>query len=418
MYVRRSVMNYLRVLHITPSVRLLGARRSLLALVKELAGTRVESLVVVPAKGALTDELDRLRIPYKVVFLPPWRKGKSWLTMARQVSALRDVIDEFQPDVIHCNEIYPNPHALVAAAGGKVWPELLSRAIMRKPLKPLRMPIVTHMRLSVNDRLIKNYHLADATRLIAVSHGAAKDFDGYSWKESRVKVVYNGIDFAPFLAARAQRDKTRAALGFAPDDFVIAQIGLMMPRKRPKFLIDSALDILAKVPNARFLFIGDASPRQEAYLDELKARVSELGFEPGTLWLPFQTEIAPYFAAADLNMLVSDEEGFGRVILEAAAAGAPTVGSRVGGIPELIEDENTGYLLGEPGASDEDFWKQRERFVEIVEHLAKDRDSAAHMAEAASARAQEKFGLEQYVQGCVAVFEEARAEVDRQRDQW
>jgi glycosyltransferase involved in cell wall biosynthesis len=408
----------LRVLHITPSVRLLGARRSLLALVKELAGTRVESMVVVPARGALTDEFDRLRIPYRVVFLPPWRKGKSWLTMARQIRALRDVIDEFQPDVIHCNEIYPNPHALVAAAGGSVWPELISRVLMRSPLRPQRLPVVTHMRLSVNDRLITNYYLANTTRLIAVSHGAAADFDGYPWKQSLVRVVYNGLDFAPFNIAKASRTAMRESLGFAADDFVIAQIGLMMPRKRPKFLIDAAPQILANVPNARFLFIGDASPRQEAYLDDLKAHVRELGFEHRTRWLPFQTDIAPYFAAADLNMLVSDEEGFGRVILEAAAAGVPTVGSRVGGIPELIEDGVTGFLLGSHEATDEQFWQETSRLAEIAHQLSTDRPFAEKMAAAAAARAQEKFGLEQYVQGCVRVFEEAIAEHDRQRDQW
>lgn len=408
----------MRVLHITPSVRLLGARRSLLALVKELAGTRVESLVVVPAKGALTDEFDRLKIPYRVVFLPPWRKGKSWTTMAKQVRALRAVIKEFRPDVIHCNEIYPNPHALTAVAGGPVWAELLNRLLLRKPLQPLQLPVVTHMRLSVNDRLIKNYYLADATRLIAVSHGAASDFDGYSWKSGLVRVVYNGLDFEPFEKARARRDGVRQELGFDPGDFVIAQIGLMMPRKRPRFLIDAAPEILKRVPQARFLFIGDASPGQQAYLDGLKARVKELGLEDKFRWLPFQTDIAPYFAAADLNMLVSDEEGFGRVILEAAAAGAPTVGSRVGGIPELIEDGETGFLLGAAGNSDAEFWQEQGGFVSVVERLAADPAFHAQMAAAADARARQRFGLDQYVWGCVRIFEEARAVIDRQREPW
>lgn len=408
----------MRVLHITPSVRLLGARRSLLALVKELAGTRVESLVVVPSKGALTDELDRLKIPYRVVFLPPWRKGKSWTTMAKQVRALRAVIKEFGPDVIHCNEIYPTPHALTAAAGGPVWVELLSRLIMRKPLQPLQLPVVTHMRLSVNARLIKNYYLADATRLIAVSHGAAADFDGYSWKDGLVRVVYNGIDFEPFEKARARRAAVRQELGFDNQAFVIAQIGLMMPRKRPRFLIDAAPEILRRVPQARFLFIGDASPGQQAYLDGLKARVKDLGLEDKCRWLPFQTDIAPYFAATDLNMLVSDEEGFGRVILEAAAAGAPTVGSRVGGIPELIEDGKTGFLLGQTGNSDAQFWEEQQRLVDVVERLAADPAFHESMADAAHERARRRFGLDQYVSGCVSVFEEARAVIDQQREPW
>jgi len=377
--------------------------------------------VVVPARGALTDELDKLGIPYEVVFLPPWRKGKSWLTMRRQVAKLRSVIDEWQADVVHCNEIYPNPHALVATAGGGVRRELVSRFLQRRPLVPQRIPVVTHMRLSVSDRLIGNYYLEDADRLIAVSNGAASDFDAYSWKAPRVRVVYNGIEFEPFMAAREKRDEVRERLGFGSEDFVIGQFGLMMPRKRPKFLIDAAPEILQRVPNAKFLLIGDASPGQERYLVDLKQVVESRKLQGAFKFLPFQTDIAPYFGAIDLNMLVSDEEGFGRVILEAAAAGVPTVGSRVGGIPELIENERTGFLLGEPGSDgsqDEVLWKETETFAGIVERLANDSDMRQKIGNEARMWAVANFSVERYVNGCVGVFEEAIDEFDKRRDQW
>lgn len=411
-------MKRLRVVHITPSVRLLGARRSLLALVKSLAGTRVESLVVVPSQGGLTEEFDKLGIAYESVFLPPWRKGKSWLTMPRQIRRLRDVITDFNADVIHCNEIYPNPHALAAVAGGGVVPELLSRYLQRRPLKPQRIPVVTHMRLSVNDRLIHNYYLENAQRLIAVSHGAASDFNGYSWKDSRVRVVYNGLDYEPFIEARASRKQIRESLGYTDDHFVIGQIGLMMPRKRPRFLIDAAKKVLEITPQARFLFIGDASPGQQTYLDDLKSEVQVQGLSEVVRFLPFQTNVAPYFAAIDLNMLVSDEEGFGRVILEAAAAGVPTVGSRVGGIPELVKHEESGYLIGPPNATDEDFWKEIPGFAAIIQRLKTDKPFYNRIAQAAYDRALERFGVDQYVNGTVQVFEEAIQEFDKLRDQW
>ncbi len=411
-------MKRLRVVHISPSVRLLGARKSLLSLVKHLAGTQVDSLVVVPSQGDLADELDRLKIPYKVVYLPPWRKGKSWFSMAKQVRELRRVIREFGADVVHCNEIYPNPHALVATAGAGVWTELLNRLVQRRPYRAQTVPVVTHMRLSVNDRLIRNYYLADATRLIAVSHGAAADFDGYAWTDGLVRVVYNGIEFEPFIAATSQRDTVRSELGFATGDFVIAQIGLMMARKRPRFLIDAAQEILKRVPEARFLFIGDSSPGRHAYLDELKAHVHEKGLDAVTRFLPFQNDISRYFAAVDLNMLVSDEEGFGRVILEAAAAGAPTVGSRVGGIPELIEHGKTGFLIGGQAADDKAFWRETGTLAGIVERLATNVALRDSMAQAARERAVENFGLDQYVDGVVSVLEEAISEFDARRDQW
>jgi glycosyltransferase involved in cell wall biosynthesis len=123
----------------------------------------------------------------------------------------------------------------------------------------------------------------------------------------------------------------------------------------------------------------------------------------------------------DLNMLVSDEEGFGRVILEAGAAGVPTVGSRVGGIPELIKHDETGFLLGEPGSDgsdDTEFWHEVPNLVKIAGKLAGNHAMAEKMGNAAREWAEKQFSVDQYVQGCVRVFEEAIAEFDRKRDQW
>lgn len=414
-------MKRIRSVHITPSVRLLGARRSLLTLVQNLMGTRIEPLVVVPREGDLTAEFDRLRIPYRIVFLPPWRKAKSWLSMRRQVRMLRDVITEWNADIVHCNEIYPNPHALAAVAGPSVGLELMSRLVQHAPMQPLQVPVVTHMRLSVNDRLIRNYDLESATRIICVSNGAAGDFDGYPWKNERVKVVYNGIDFDPYLKAPVKRNEIRAALDLGADDFVIGQFGLMMPRKRPRFLIDSAVAILREVPNAKFLMIGDASPGQNDYLEGLKKTVRDQGLDSAFRFLPFTNNVADYYGTIDLMMLVSDEEGFGRVILEAAAAGVPSVGSMVGGIPELIVDGETGFLLGESparAAVDAEFWMETDKFVKIVSDLANDPALKTRLGLAAQHRATSNFSVSNYVSGTVPVFEEAIAEFGERRDGW
>ena len=411
-------MRRIRVLHITPSVRLLGARRSLLTLVKELKGTRVEPLVIVPSRGALTDEFDRLRINYRVLYLPPWRKGASWLKMGPALRDLKSIIHEFKADLVHCNEIYPAPHALCATTGSSARVESLSRILNGRQYGTPQIPVVTHMRLSVNPRLIKNYYLGDATRLIAVSNAAAGDFDAYPWKTGKVQTVYNGIEFEPFLAASSRRDRIRSELGYSPENFVIGQFGLMMPRKRPKFLLDAVPLILEKNPNARFLFIGDSSPGQDAYLESLKKQAQECNLGEAVQFLPFQSEIADYFAALDLNMLVSNDEGFGRVILEAAAAGVPTVGSRVGGIPELIQPEETGFLIGQAGSSETDFFAEVPVFANLVERVSRDRQELRKMAARARERALKKFSTDKYVKGVVSVFEEALDEFDAARDQW
>jgi len=411
-------MRRLRVLHITPSVRLLGARRSLLTLVKHLAGTRIEPLVLVPSLGGLTEEFDRYRIRYIELKLPPWRKAASWLTLPGRVATLKQIIAREEIDLIHCNEIYPNPHAISASTGGGAAGELTSLWLQRRLLRQMQVPVVTHMRLSVTPAMVQKYHLPLATRLIAVSNAAASDFDPFAWKQEKVRVVYNGIETEPFEQAMSGRDAARGELGYTEQDFVIGQLGLMMPRKRPRFLLDAAPAILERVPNAKFLFVGDASPGQEAYLGQLKADAAASSAAHAIQFLPFQQQVAPYFAALDLNMLVSDDEGFGRVIIEAAAAGVPTIGSRVGGIPELIVDGRTGFLLGDHKVSDQEFWQTIPQFVEIVAALAENSTFYTNVAEAAYRRAKEVFSVDQYVRGVTAVFDEAVDEFDQQRDPW
>ncbi len=411
-------MTVTRVLHITPSVRLLGARRSLLALVRELAGTKYEPLVLVPSRGGLTDELEKYHIRVRELRLPPWRKGSSWLSMPSQVASLRKLIQQEKIGLIHCNEIYPTPHSLAAASSGGLMSELASAVMMRRLIHPLNLPIVTHMRLSVTPRLIHNYMLEHTNRIIAVSHGAAADFDGYTWKERKVRVVYNGIDFTDFDRAAQRRETIRARLGYGPEHFVIGQIGLQMPRKRPRFLIDAAAELVKLAPETRLLFVGEASPGQESYVAELRKRVDELGLQNHVQWIPFQQQVADYFAALDLNVLLSNDEGFGRVVIEAASVNVPTIGSDVGGIPELIEDGITGHIIGAPKSTEEEFNRLTTAFAHLAYALIVEPERRQAMGRAANERARRLFNTTCHAQAVSHVFDEAMEEHRRNQPPW
>jgi glycosyltransferase involved in cell wall biosynthesis len=339
--------------------------------------------------------------------------------MPKQVGLLRRLISEQNVALIHCNEIYPNPHAVAATSPEPVWKELVSNLVIKRSLGERVVPVVTHNRLTVTPRMIRNYLLGEATRLIAVSNAAAADFANQPWFQRKVRVVYNGIEFDEFERARAKRDYIRERLGFAKDDVVIAMIGLLMPRKRPQFILEAAPAILARVPNARFLFVGDPSPGQEKYRDELKKQAAELEIADRVTFLPFQERVAEVFAAIDIHILVSNEEGFGRVVIEAAAARVPTIGSRVGGIQELIVHNETGYLIGTHNAwDDRAFWGHMDDFVDAVVELASSPEKRRTMGMAAYEHCRQHFGVEPYVQGVVSVFEEALAEAEAIRPPW
>jgi glycosyltransferase involved in cell wall biosynthesis len=387
--------------------------------VKAIAGSRFEPLVLVPRPGPLTEELDRRKLPWIALELPPWRKGYAWKIIPSRVRDLRQLLVEKSIDLIHCNEIYPNPHAVAASSKAALWKELFCNVTLKRQFGKPRQPIVTHNRLSVTPRMTENYLLGEASRLIAVSHAAAQDFRGEPWFMQKVRVVYNGIDFEEFEQAWKRRDRTRQRLGFGRDDFVIGSIGLLMPRKRPMFLLEAAPVILQKVPSAYILFVGDPSPGQQHYADELRSFAEKLGVASRVKFLSFQERIADIFAALDLHVLISNDEGFGRVVIEAAAAGVPTIASRVGGIQELIIQNETGILIGNEQARDDKvFWYYLEDFVAAVTELAYAPQLRQRMGQAAYEHCRARFSVEQYVKGVLAVFEEALHEFETTQPPW
>ncbi|MBI1784511.1 glycosyltransferase, partial [Candidatus Sumerlaeota bacterium] len=146
------------VLYLTPSVRLLGARRSLLTLVTHLDRSRWNPIVCGQSHGDLETELLDQNIPYKILKTGWWRKGKYFLWRPFAIAQLAALIRRLNVDLVHCNEIYPNPFAVRAAKGRRV-------------------PVITHMRLTVTPRMIRNYDLRRAQMIIVPSEAAGRDFD-------------------------------------------------------------------------------------------------------------------------------------------------------------------------------------------------------------------------------------------------
>lgn len=319
------------VLYLTPSVRLLGARRSLLALVSNLDPERWKPIVCGQSTGDLSDSLSELNIPFKVLKTGWWRKGKYFLWRPFAISQLAALIRRHNIDVVHCNEIYPNPYAVRAAARAQSG-------------TGRRIPVVTHMRLTVTPRMVRNYDLAKADLILVVSSGAGADFDIWPDKEKRVKIIHNGVDLTEFRRGRAPGE-ARRMIGVPGDGPLLAAIGQLSPRKGGDIILEAFRLVLEKIPNARLMFVGNPHRGQEEFAEGLRREVEKCGLGERVTFFPFSKQILPYYEALDLNLLISREEGFGRTIIEAGAVGTPSVGARVGGIPELIADRKTGYLV-------------------------------------------------------------------------
>lgn len=157
-------------------------------------------------------------------------------------------------------------------------------------------------------------------------------------RRGQFRVIHSGVDFAPFDAARTEREATRASLGIAPREILIGGVGRLEPVKGFSYFVAAAGAIARELPEARFLLVGAGS--QEQALRDAAAPLGPKFRFPG-----LRDDVPPIMAALDVLVVPSVNEGMGRVLLEAGAAETPVVASRVGGIPDLVRDGETGVLV-------------------------------------------------------------------------
>lgn len=157
-------------------------------------------------------------------------------------------------------------------------------------------------------------------------------------RREQFAVVFSGIDVAPFESAMERRAQTRRALGYDDATFLVGAAGRLEPIKGFAYFVEAARRVCERCPNARFVLAGQGSLEAE-----LRERAAPLG---GRFRLLGAREDVPdLMAALDLFVLTSLNEGMGRVLLEAGAAGVASVATRVGGVPDIIEDTRTGLLV-------------------------------------------------------------------------
>ena len=158
-----------------------------------------------------------------------------------------------------------------------------------------------------------------------------------------------GADVADFVVAEDDVDALRRRLGFADEHVVVAGVGRLIQLKGFEYLVEAHAQAVAELPTLRLVLVGDGDARAG-----IEARVRELGVADTVVFAGSanRTEIPVFMAAADVVAVPSIRyggyvDGLPNVALEAMAAGKPVVGSRIGGIPELVRDRENGLLVSE-----------------------------------------------------------------------
>ncbi len=184
-------------------------------------------------------------------------------------------------------------------------------------------------------------------RIVALTDGEKNDYEKLSVCPSeKLLKIHSGVDVAQYMKPNGNMVEKRRSLGLDQNEAVIGFVGWLLPIKGPEYLIKAMEYVWPEHPEASLVFVGkgdlDVDLRAQALRMNANGKVKFLG------WRDDINEIMPVF---DMLVLPSLNEGMGRVLVEAMAAGKPVVASRVGGIPDLVRHDETGYLV--PPADEE-----------------------------------------------------------------
>jgi len=202
------------------------------------------------------------------------------------------------------------------------------RAIVRTEHLPY---LLTHPTQQLDHRRI----VGNVDRLICVSEAARQSFAASGLPASRLRVVHNGISTLPLYG---DRRAVRAELALADDAPLVLTVGRLVEQKGHRYLLAAIPSILAQVPAAQFLWVGEGPLR-----GVLQAESATLGLNVHLLGR--RDDVPRLLAAADLFVLPSLFEGLPLVVLEAMAAGLPIVGTNVSGTSEVVRDGVSGRLV-------------------------------------------------------------------------
>ena len=175
-----------------------------------------------------------------------------------------------------------------------------------------------------------------AQRVVVNSDAARREELAAGFSDRHVTHIPNGID-VPAVAAPALA--SREALGLPASPLVVC-VGRFSPEKRHQDLVDAWTLVRQRAPDAMLALVGDGPLRAE-----IEASVAQKGLAGAVRFCGFQADAAPYIAAADIVVVCSSTEGMPNAVLEAMAHGRCVVATRVGGIPELVVDGETGQLV-------------------------------------------------------------------------
>ncbi|AFI28784.1 N-acetyl-alpha-D-glucosaminyl L-malate synthase BshA [Bacillus sp. JS] len=258
---------------------------------------------------------------YAVFKYPPYD-----LTLASKIA---EVAERENLDIIHAH--YALPHAVCA---------YLAKQMLKRNIGIVTTLHGTDITVLGYDPSLKDlirFAIESSDRVTAVSSALAAETYDLIKPEKKIETIYNFIDERVYLKKNTTTIKEKH--GILPDEKVVIHVSNFRKVKRVQDVIRVFRNIAGKT-KAKLLLVGDGPEKSTAC--EL---IRKYGLEDQVLMLGNQDRVEELYSISDLKLLLSEKESFGLVLLEAMACGVPCIGTNIGGIPEVIKNNVSGFLV-------------------------------------------------------------------------
>ncbi|MBU1084547.1 MAG: glycosyltransferase family 4 protein [Candidatus Omnitrophota bacterium] len=179
-------------------------------------------------------------------------------------------------------------------------------------------------------------------KIIAISNGVKEHLmDDFGIEESRVEMIYNGIEVEKYLSRRNDKDLDfMRKMGIDENAVIIGSVGRLSSVKGYKYLIDAFARVIEKYPQSCLLLVGEGKEEKT-----LRRQISESGLSGKVIMGVGELTLTGYLSLMDIFCLPSISEGLGLSLMEAMAGGKACIASDVPGLSELIIDGKDGFLV-------------------------------------------------------------------------
>jgi glycosyltransferase involved in cell wall biosynthesis len=360
-----------------------GAQEHVYSLVTRLDPARYDVRVVSLSHGSSVRRLQRAGIDVTVI---------DELDDTLAVAAVAEAVATFEPEILHNHmyraEVVGTRAALTLGERGSKRPAVISTVHSSR------------VRCS-EDRQTLRRLTPRIDHLVVVSRAIEQKVREEGRAGAAVSLIYNGVDLQ-----RYNHQQPCCTLheeyGIPEHAQIVGVVARLEAEKGHRTLVDAWPDVLAAVPDAWLLIVGEGSER-----DSLEAETAALGIESRVVFTGRREDVPAVTAALDVSVLPSYREAQGLSVLEAMALSRPVVASNVGGIPEMIEDGVTGLLVPPNDHS---------ALAAAIVRLLTDHPLADMIARRGHDMVHERFCIEKMVRSIEALYDESAARLRQSAD--